>query len=381
MRRRTFIGAFAGSAVLCRAPAVLAATPIKIGVIQCLSGAAAPFGIPQRDVAKMMVDRVNAEGGVNGRKLELAIHDDQTNPTEAARGATRLIRQEGVVAIVGSSTTGNTLALMPIAQAAKVPVLAGISAVTATASSNPFFPWIFRTSTSSHQNMVALLEKMAFAPGRKRIALFYQEDAFGKEEAEIAAALVKEKPGFTIVENTGAAPNAIDLTAPATRIRNANPDVVLMHTSAPAMGGNFVRAARQVGLQAPIGGAVSLGQQPFIDACGPAGEGVRIVTLGNWADPSPRQQALGEIMRAAGLKPAGYADLFGSTAIMALVEAAKGVDGDVTGQKLRDRLEGMCGFQTYMDGPLCYSKQSHDGLGPDALAFVEIKDGKFRTIR
>jgi branched-chain amino acid transport system substrate-binding protein len=157
---------------------------------------------------------------------------------------------------------------------------------------------------------------------------------------------------------------------------------VLLKTSAPALGAAFVRAAKQVGIEAPIIGTGSLNQRPFLDAAGPAGEGIQIVSIGNWDDPSERQKELGEVIVAAGKTPKGYAELIGSTGILAAFEAAKRVQGDITGPKIRDALETICDYKdTYLDGNLCYSKDQHEGVFEDTLITVEIRDGKFKTVK
>jgi branched-chain amino acid transport system substrate-binding protein len=109
-----------------------AADTVKVGVLLSVSGPAAPFGIPERDVIKILADKYNSEGGINGHKLELIYHDDQSNPTEAARGATRLIRQDNVQVILGASIGSATLALMPIAAQANIPVLSPVSTQSVT---------------------------------------------------------------------------------------------------------------------------------------------------------------------------------------------------------------------------------------------------------
>lgn len=354
---------------------------IKIGGIFSLSGPAAPFGIPERDIVEILAKKLNDDGGIKGRKVEIVVYDDQSNPTEAARGATKLIQQDKVQAIIGSTLGTGTLALMPIAMNNKVPVLAPIGTIDATSKRHPFWPWLFRSAPTEEVILDGIMERGVFGPKRKRFAVMYQEDAYGKAGMEYAIKLSKEKD-IEVVASVGAPLNAIDLTAAATKIRNSNPDVVLLETSAPALGAAFVRAAKQVGLNAPIIGSGSLNQRPFIDAAGSAGEGVQVVSLGNWDDPSQRQNALGDILRAAGKKPSGYAELLGSTAFLVLAEGLRKVDGELTGDKLRDAIETICNFKgTFIDGDICYSKDQHEGFSKDSLVTVEISNGKFKTIR
>ena len=354
---------------------------IKVGGIFSLSGPAAPFGIPERDAVEILAKKINAEGGVKGRKIEVVIHDDQSDPTEAARGATRLIQQDNVQAIIGSTLGTGTLALMPIAMANKVPVLAPIGTIDATSKKHAFWPWLFRSAPTEQVILDGIMQRGVFGPKRKKFAVMYQEDAYGKAGMEYALQLSKEKD-IDVVASVGAPLNAIDLTSAATKIRNENPEVVLLETSAPALGAAFVRAAKQVGLTAAIIGSGSLNQRPFLDAAGPAGEGVQVVSLGNWDDPSEKQNALGDILRAAGKKPSGYGELLSSTAFLVLVEALKHVDGPVTGDKIRDAIENICDFKgTFIDGSICYSKEQHEGFSKDSLVTVEISNGKFKSIK
>jgi branched-chain amino acid transport system substrate-binding protein len=219
----------------------------------------------------------------------------------------------------------------------------------------------------------------AIANGAKKIAIFHQEDAYGKDSADYVQKLA-DAAKVEIVSIASAPLKAIEVAAQATKLRNANPDVILMHVTAPALGAAFVRAGNQVGLNAPIWGGMGLGQKAFIDGTGAAGNGVRLVVIANWDDPSPRQAKLGQMLREAGKPPVGFAELLTSNGLLAIVEAAKLVEGDITGAKLRDRLETLCKVTTYSEGELCYSKDDHDGWSSDALTVVEIRDGAFKRV-
>jgi branched-chain amino acid transport system substrate-binding protein len=365
-------------------PVTASAQPdtLKIGVIASLSGPAAPYGIPERDIVKIVADRYNAAGGINGRKIELIIEDDQTNPTEAARDATRLIRQDNVIAIIGASTGSATLAFAPIAANAKVPVYAPVATQSVTSRQHTFFPWVFRSAPASAVTMQAMMKRKVFQPNIKKVAIMYQEDAYGKEESDMAQKLIKAHGGIDIVAAVSAPLSATDLSSAATRIRNSNPDIVLLLTSAPAMGGAFARGAEQAQLKAPILGSLSLNQKAFVDAAGKAGNGVMSVTLGNWFEPSAKQAELGKILQQAGKKPEGYGEIIGSSSIIILAEAIKNIKGEITGQSIRDATEKLCGFDgTYSDGKVCYSPEQHDGYGADTVNVVELQDGKWKNVK
>lgn len=363
------------------APAIAEDT-VKVGVLMSISGPAAPIGIPERDIIRLLADKINADGGVKGHKLELVFHDDQSNPTEAARGATKLIRQDQVKVILGPSTGSSALAAAPIAARSDTPLFSPVSTQSFADKKQTFFPWVFRSVPASATTMQAMMQKYVFDGKIKKVAIMHQEDAYGKDEADLAEKLIKEHGGIDIVAVASAPLSATDLTAAATRIRNSDPDLILLLTSAPAMGGAFARAAQQADIKSPILGSLSLNQKPFVTAAGTAGNGILSVSLGNWDAPSKRQAELGKLLTEAGKEPAGYAELIGSTALLAFVEALKKVDGPITGKSIRDAAETICGFKgTYLDGSICYSPDQHDGPGVEVVNVVQLKDGKWYTIK
>lgn len=353
----------------------MAQETVKVGVILSVSGPAAAFGIPERDTVQVLIDKYNAES--KGRKLEIVFHDEQTNPTEAARGTTKLIQQDKVQVIIGPTIGSSALAMMPIAAAAKIPVIGPNGTISITDRKNAFAPWYFRACPNDEMLVVEAMERGVFKPGHKRIAFMYQEDAYGKGSTAYAEKLAKEK-GVEIVASVAAPGSAIELSAAATRIRNAKPDAVVLWSSTPAMGAAFVRAAHQVGLSTPIIAAGALTQRSFIDAAGAASEGVMLISLPHWDEPSPKQSKLESILLGAGKKPAGFGELLAATAVTALTSALEKVQGPVTGEKLRDALESLDKIDNpYVDGTFGYSKDSHEGFASDSLKTMVVKNGKF----
>lgn len=349
---------------------------VKVGVLLSLSGPAAPFGIPERDIIKILAEKYNKSAAPDAPKIDLVYYDDQSNPTEAVRGATRLIRVEKVQAIIGAATGSSTLAFAPLAAQAKVPVFFPGATQSVTSKDHAFFPWIFRASTSSSTIISAMMNKVVFQPGITRIGIMYQEDAYGKEEAELIRKLVEAKGGIEIAVTASAPLTATDLSAVATRIRNANPQLVIISTSGPAVAAAFVRGAEQAQLKAKLVGNASVSQQPFVDGAGPAGNGVISMSLGNWYEPKAKQVELGKVLKEANKEPAGYAEIIGSNAIIALLESIKRVKGPIDGQAIRDAAETICKFNdTYSEGLLCYDKNNHDGFDEDALTVVTLRDG------
>jgi branched-chain amino acid transport system substrate-binding protein len=369
------------SAVLAMGTLALAlpaqADTVKVGVLLSFSGPAAVFGLPERD-AILALQKEVAATPINGHTLQLVFFDDKTNPTEATRGATQLISDDGVVAIIGPGTGGGILAAGPIAERLKVPFLAPAGTVAITDKANSFAPWIFRVAINDQVGVKTLLGG-AVKNGAKRVGVFYQEDAYGKFGNDYAQKLAGEL-GFEVVESVSAPYTATDLTADATKLRNANVDTVFMQVSISSLGASFLKAAQQVGLKAQIYANSGLSQKSFIDAAGPLGDGVHVLSIGNLPyDPTPPEQKLAAILEKNGEHPQGWGEVVGSNGLMAVVAALKKINGPVTGENMRATLETLCGFDTLSMGRACFSKDLHDGWLDDALVVTTIHDGKFRS--
>lgn len=368
-----------GLALLPATRAAAQAQPtIKVGVVLSTSGAAAVFGIPERDAIVVAADHVNAAGGVNGRLIELIHYDDKTNPTEAARGVTQLASGSGVVAIIGPGTGGGALAAGPVAERLKVPLLVPAGTIAVTDRKNSFFPWVFRVGVNDLVTVRGILADIVKNNGR-RVGVFYQEDAYGKAGAEYAATLSKEL-GFEVVESVSAPYNATDVSAQVTRLRNARVDAVFTQVAISALGAAYVKAADQVGLKVPTYGGSGLVQKSFLDAVGKAGDGMRVTSIGNLAhDPTPGEAAFAQILKKAGKTPSGWMELIGSNGLMTVVAAARAVKGEPTGSAMRDAIETLCDFEIHTRGRACFSAENHDGFGESSLVITEIRDGAFRT--
>jgi branched-chain amino acid transport system substrate-binding protein len=352
--------------------------PVKIGVVLSLSGPAAVFGLPERNAITAIEKEMAAAGGEKGKPFELVFFDDKTNPTEAARGVTQLINDEKVVAIIGPGTGGNILAAGPIAERLKVPLLAPAGTVAITDKANNFYPWIFRVAINDMVGVQTLLED-AVKGGAKKIGVIYQEDAYGKFGNDFAQKLSSQL-GFAVVESVSAPYTATDLAPQATRLRNANVDAVFMQLSISSLGAAFLKAANDVGLKVPFYANSGLAQKSFIDAAGPLGEGVHVLSIGNLAyDPTPPEQKLAALLKKNGNEPQGWGEIIGGNGLMAVAAALKTINGPVTGEKMRDTIEGLCGFETYSMGKGCFSKDNHDGWRADALVVTTIHGGQFRS--
>lgn len=350
--------------------------PVKIGAVLSMSGPAAVFGIPERDTLNALIKEFGST--MDGRRVDFVFCDDKTNPTEAARCVTQLVNDEKVVAIIGPGTGSGILAAGPVAQRLQVPLLGPAGTVAITDKSNAFYPWVFRIAPNDTAGMDALW-RLVVKNGAKRVAIVYQEDAYGKFGAEFAQKLSKDL-GFTIVESVGVPYTATDLTPQVTRFRNAGVDAVFMQLSVTSLGATFLKAVNEVGLKVPVYANSGLAQKGFIDAAGPLGEGVRVLSIGNLPyDPTAPEQKLSGILVKNGFKPQGWGEILAANGYMTIKAALGKIEGPVTGQAMRDTIETLCGFETMTMGKGCFSKDNHDGWGADAVILTTIRSGQFRS--
>ena len=119
-----------------------ASAQIKIGAVLSVTGPASFLGDPEKKTLEIYVDEINAKGGVNGQKLQLIVYDDAGNANNARTFATRLVEEDKIDAMVGGSTTGSTLAMMPVFEDAKIPFISLAGAIQII---EPVRKWVFKT--------------------------------------------------------------------------------------------------------------------------------------------------------------------------------------------------------------------------------------------
>src|SRR5574341_2024854 len=144
-----FFRVLAGLAVLALAQLVQAQPqPIRIGAFLSVTGPAAFLGDPEQKTLELYVEKLNAAGGVLGRKLQLTVYDSAGDAEKARTFAKRLIEQDKVDLIVGGSTTGETMAVVPLVEQAGIPFisLAGAGVIV-----EPVKKWVFKTPHSDRQ--------------------------------------------------------------------------------------------------------------------------------------------------------------------------------------------------------------------------------------
>jgi branched-chain amino acid transport system substrate-binding protein len=352
--------------------------PIKIGAILSLTGTYAGLGEPEKNLIEMEVKKINDAGGINGRPVEVIIEDDATDEAKAVAAASRLIEQEGVVAILGASGTGQTMAVRGDVQRAGIPQ---VSMAGGTVITNPVDKLVFATPWSNTIVVPFTLDYLK-SQGITKIGLITDSGGFGKDGQAVFKADAP-KAGIEIVADETFNPGDTDMTAQLTKIKNSDAQAIVMWT-AGAEAAIIAKNAKDLGIDLPIYGSHGIARQEFIEGAGAAAEGIKLAA-GKVLDPSLYEagseaakvadQFISDYQAAYGEKP-GMFPGYAYDALYLVVEAAKRVQGDLTPEALRDEIEKTTGW-VGIDGTYNMTAGDHNGLSAEDLQMYEVSGGQF----
>lgn len=372
---KVLMGAAALSLML--APAAWAEN-IKVGAILAVTGPMSFLGGPEARTLEMMVAETNAKGGINGNPIELIVKDSAGNPEKAVSFAKQLIEEDKVLAIIGPSSSGETMNIKKIAEDGKTPLL---SCAAAEVIVDPVASYVFKTPQKD-SDAVKMIYKEMNKLGLTGIAVLADNTGFGKAGAE---QLVKIAPdfGISIVENEVYDKAATDLSAVVAKIK-ANKDVqaVVNWSVVPAQS-IVAKNIRQAGWGVPIFQSHGFGNIKFVEAAGAAAEGIifpagRLLIAADLPADHPQKALLVKYTKDYEEKYKGeIVSTFGGHAYDALVilEAAVKTAGNDRA-KVRAAIEGLQNLPGTA-GIFSFSPTDHGGLTIDAFQMLTVKNGKF----
>jgi ABC-type branched-subunit amino acid transport system substrate-binding protein len=245
--RRTAIMCLLAVAVLAGGSLVAgAAEPIRIGAIFSVTGPASFLGEPERNTVKMLEEDINQSGGVLGRPVEIIVYDDETDATKAVTALDRLIKKDKVVAVVGPSISGSTLAIIPKVEEAKVPL---VSCAAAKKIVDPVKRWVFKTPQSDELAVRKIYQHVKKA-GIKKIAIISASDAYGAAGREELKALAAGF-GIAVVADEVFGPKDTDMTAQLTKIKGTDAQAIVCWGTNPGPA-VIARNRVQLGIGTPL---------------------------------------------------------------------------------------------------------------------------------
>jgi branched-chain amino acid transport system substrate-binding protein len=378
---RTFTLAIAIGLLALVGAAHQASAQIKIGAVLSVTGPASFLGDPEKRTLEIYVDEINAKGGVNGQKLQLVVYDDGGNADNARTFATRLVEEDKIVAMVGGSTTGSTMAMIPVFEEAKIPFISLAGAIQII---QPVRPWVFKTP---HTDKMACEKIFADLKARNltTIGLISGTDAFGKSMRDQCVA-VASNAGITIAIEESYGPRDSDMTPQLTNIRNKAGVLAVVNAGFGQGPAIVTRNYRQLGITLPLYQSHGVASKQFVDLAGPAAEGVRLpaaalLIADKLPDSDPQKPVVVNYSRTYQQKTGQAVSTFGGHAydgLMILVEAMQRAKSADTA-KVRDEIERTKGY-VGTGGIVNMSPTDHMGLDLSAFRMLEIQGGDWTLI-
>lgn len=372
----------AGAALALGALGAIAAEPIKIGSVLSVTGPAAFLGDPELKTLQMYVEEINKKGGVLGRQLQLVHYDDGSDANKANGFAKRLIDDDKVDVLVGGTTTGATMSMVPLAEKSGTPFISLAGAVVIT---EPVKKHVFKTPHTDRMAAEKVFEDMK-KRGLTKVALLSETSGFGqsgKKETEAVAG----KYGITLVASETYGPKDTDISPQLTKIKNT-PGVQAVFVFGLGQGPAIVtKNYKQLGINLPLYQSHGVASDEFLKLAGPAAEGVRL--------PSPAQLIPEKLPANDPQKPVVTAyenaykaryktdvSTFGGYAydgLMLAVDAIKRAN-TTDKAKVRDAIEATKGF-VGTSGTFNMSPTDHMGLDLSAFRMLEVKGGTWAIVQ
>lgn len=378
-------GMILGFTILLSCGLALGAEPIKLGAFFDLTGPSSAIGTPTKLVAEMVVKRINEEGGINGRPLQLVIADDEGDPTKAAIIAKKFVESDKVVAIIGPTRTDTGMASKPIVEQMKVPTFMCVGGDPVIMV--PPFKWTFK---SPQRTSVAVRKTYDYMKrkGVQKIAIITSADGFGRDGKNWLEKMAPDY-GLKIIASESFQATDNDMTPQLIKIKAASPEAIVCWTIGKA-GSIVAKNVRQLAIKSPLYQCHGLPDPIYIKLAGEASEGnimpsTKLMVATQLPDSDPQKKVILEFIRL-------YQDVYkydtqfpinthsgyAWDAIYIVANAMKkaGTNND----KLREAIENTKGY-VGVSGIYNLTPEDHNGLGVDSMVMVQIVNGQWKMLQ
>lgn len=372
----------AGAATFLMLGPVAAQDTLKVGLVAAMSGQSAKSGEAIVRGLSVAIDEINAKGGVLGKKLELLVRDDESNPAKGVVAARELVQREKVAALFGGLDTPVSLAIVPFANQAKVPFMGVWAAGTPITKNGAAENYAFRVSAVDEVVDQAIVDYSVKKYGAKKPGMILINNPWGESnEKGLKAALAERKMQYAAVEKFET--NDVDVVPQLTRLKQAGADVLyLVANVAPSS--QVVKSLDRMGWNVPIVSHWGPAGGRFSELAGPSAEKVHFIQTYSFSGKqSPKGEAVlaalkkkyPEIKSLADVTPAvGIANAYDAMHLTALAIAKA---GSTDGAKIRqgfydiDKYDGL--IKTYVKP---FTPTQHDALAAGDYIFTHFKEGE-----
>jgi branched-chain amino acid transport system substrate-binding protein len=356
--------------------------PIKIGAFLSVTGPAAFLGDPEQKTLELYVEKINAGGGVLGRRIKLISYDSAGSAEKARTFVKRLIDEDKVDAIVGGSTTGETMAVIPLVEQAEVPFISLAGAVVVV---EPVKKWVFKTPATDRMACEKIFQDMN-ARKISKIGLISGSGAFDKSMRAQCMA-VAPKYGIEIVGDETYGAQDTDMTAQLTKLRQNTQVQAVLNCGFGAGPAIVTKNFRQIGMSVPLYQSHGVASKEYIKLAGDAANGVRLpaaalLVADTLPASDPQKHVVLSYTHEYETRYHQDVSTFGGHAydgLMLITQAMKNA-GTTDKAKVRDALEQIHGFWG-IDGEFNFSPTDHMGLSLGAFRMLEIQNGNWTLVK
>lgn len=354
---------------------------VKIGAILSVTGPASFLGDPEKKTLEMYVADINAKGGINGQQIKLFVYDDGGDPNQARTFGTRALEQDGVDALLAGSTTATTMALIPLAEDAKVPFINFAGAVQAVF---PAKPYIFKTPHTDLMACEKIFEDLK-KRGLTKIGMISGKDAFGAS-MRAQCMTVNQKYGIEVLHEETYGPGDTDMTPQLTNIKGKAGIQAVVNPGFGQGPAIVTRNYKQLDIKVPLYESHGVGSKQYIELAGAAANGVRLpaaalLVADKLPDNDPQKKVVVEYKKMYEQKTGQPVSTFGGHAydgLMILVDAMKRAKS-ADKAKVRDEIEKTKNFMG-TGGVVNMTPTDHLGLDLSAFRMLEIKNGDWALV-
>ena len=359
-----------------------AADTIKIGSFLAVTGGASFLGDPEKKTLEMYVARINVNGGVAGRQIELVLYDSGTDAKKAASFVKRLIEDDEVDIILGGTTTGETMAVVPLVEKAGIPF---ISFAGAGVIVDPVKKWVFKTPHTDGLAVQKIYEDIR-AQGLSKVALFAGSGGFDKSCRANAHDLAGKYQIEIVIDETHGKGDT-DMTPQLTKIKNTGGVEAFLYCG---FGADSVVAAknyRQLGMTLPHYQSHGSASKQFVKGAGEASEGLRLpaaalLVAKQLPDTHPQKKLALQFEADYEGKYSEPISTFGGHAYDGLMIAIGAIEraGSTDPEKIRAEIEKTANY-IGVDGIYTMSAEDHLGLDTNSFVMVEIRNGDWQLLK
>jgi len=354
----------------------------KIGVIYSKTGPNSPLGEPEWNATKLIEEKINAEGGINGVPLKIVMADDESSQEKATQEMNRLINDENVLVVLGSSGSGPSLAMKGIAMQQQVPMISAAASIHIVEPAEES-KWVFKTPHSD-VHAVERIYMYLNQQGISKIGVINDSNAFGTSGLEQLEKLAGEY-GIEIVAKESYNTQDPDMSAQVTKINSANAEAIVVWGTNPGPA-VIAKNVRELGVDLPIIGSHGIANQNFINLAGEAAEGV-VIPTGKLLFPEqiPQDDIQYEVISTFykdytekyNSEPTNFGS-YGHDNLMLVIEALK--NGATDRESIRDYLENNIKDWVGATGVYNFTETDHNGLEAGSLVMAVVKDGKWTLL-